>query len=81
EMTPREMGETVLVPRPSAWKFGAALPAAFLREMAAYDLWQVEEFAREFRDLPLYLVPPPGAGQAPCAPPPGGPAPLTPRVS
>ncbi|MDI9633443.1 MAG: DEAD/DEAH box helicase [Methanolinea sp.] len=65
EMTPREMGETVPVPRPSAWKFGTALPPAFLREMAAYDLWQVEEFAREFRDLPLYLVPPPGAGQEP----------------
>jgi len=61
EMTAMEMEEIVPIPSPhqSAWKFAAALPPAFLHEMAAFDTWQVDKFAEEFRKLPLYRVSPP----------------------
>jgi ATP-dependent Lhr-like helicase len=59
EMTVPEMEKIIPVPRPSAWKFGSAIPPAFLHEMAASDTWQVKEFAEEFGRLPLYRVQPP----------------------
>ena len=59
-MTLSEMEEIVPVPHTSAWKFGEALPQRLLHEMAASDTWRVNEFAEEYRGLPLYAVSPPG---------------------
>jgi len=61
QMTVAEIDEIIPVPSPhqSAWKFAAALPPAFLHEMAAFDTWRVDEFAGEFEKLPLYRVSPP----------------------
>ncbi|HRS92883.1 MAG TPA: DEAD/DEAH box helicase [Methanolinea sp.] len=65
EMSVSGIEAAIPVPHPSAWKFGAALPPAFLHEMAASDTWQVQEFAEEFGSLPLYRVQAPGEPAGP----------------
>jgi len=47
-MTVAEIEEIVPVPSPhqSDWKFAEALPPALLHEMAAFDTWRVDEFAK-----------------------------------
>ena len=54
-----EMADLLPIPAPETWKFGPALPSPLIREMAAADMWHLEEFAARFSALPLYHVPPP----------------------
>lgn len=55
-----EMAGLLSMPAPEIWKFGPALPAAQLREMAAVDTWHLAEFVARFCSLPIYQVSAPG---------------------
>ncbi len=57
-----EVARRLPLPGAETWKFGAALPESFRREMAVTDTWQVEEFSRALSQLPVYRVEPPKKG-------------------
>jgi ATP-dependent Lhr-like helicase len=57
----RQLGEDLAIPAQGTWKFGSAIPAPLIRDMALADYYHFPNFLTELKSMGLVMTPsPPG---------------------